>query len=124
MTEVNSRYPVLDISNKEPQRHAKDGYFPEIDTGRYETVLPDGRPCFIECWYDRETELDLKTFYYSTKDIEDWKEDQHYEYLKQAGCTKGFDEKYKGAAARKFIDPSGNEMWSVSVVESCINEKN
>lgn len=115
MVNPNPKYPRPDTSEMKPQRNQKAAYFPEVDIQQGEIVLPDGRSGFVEDWYDVETEVELRTFYYSTKDSESWSEARHVEYLQETDWLKGYNETYTGCATRKFTDPSGNEMWAVTV---------
>lgn len=98
---------------------AKDGvtkteYFTEIDTGRSERVLDDGRPVLVEYWYDCDTGIDCVTAFYSTIEIANWTDAQHRDYLQRNGVMKAV----RSAPSTMIVaDEAGELMWSVNWVE-------
>jgi len=63
-------------------------------------------------------EIFCRTFFYSIKDIEDWDDEQHLEYILSHNLLGGQSEIYKnsGVGSHKIIDASGYEVWSVTTV--------
>lgn len=116
MTEWNKTFPLPNRSDHEPQQDAHREFYPEIDMGRGEIVMNDGRPAVIEDWFDSECEIACRTAFYSTIGIENWSEAEHHAYLKANGVLKGKDYPTDGVGHKKLVDPSGNEIWSATVV--------
>lgn len=48
MTEWDRKFPKPDRSDHGPQKDAKREFYPEIDTGRGEKVMNEGRPVVVE----------------------------------------------------------------------------
>ncbi len=115
MNEWNKAFPKPDRSNHTPQQNARRTILPEIDTGRRETVMNDGRPVVIEYWEDVDFGLRCRTAFYSTLGTDDWSEDDHYAYLEDNGLLEGKTYPYRGVGLGSLVDASGNEIWSATV---------
>ena len=113
--EWDRTYPKPDRSNHKPQQDAKRESYPEIDVARGERVMNDGRPAVIEDWYDCDCEVFCRTAFYSTLGTDGWSEFHHYAYLEANGLLDGKTYSGWGVGRKKFMDPSGNEMWSSTV---------
>jgi len=118
ISKEHKSFPKPDRSNYQPQQNANRDYFPEIDIGFAEGVMDDNRSYRVENWFDRELGLICRTVFYSAKKIEDWRSEQHLEYISRNNLIEGQAEKYKGTGLGfKIIDDnSGNPIWSVTAV--------
>jgi hypothetical protein len=86
--------------------------------------LSDGRPYRVEAW--AQDQITLWTFFMSTEGIEQMTKPEFAELLVREGLV-AFTSSKRYVQAEKFIDESGNEMWSVNVVvgdsdETFVNE--
>ena len=116
MTERDQRFPKPDRSNHTPQRDAKRESYPEIDCGRGEVVMTDGRPAAIEDWYDSECEASCRTVFYSTLETEDWSGGDHFAFIEASGLLAGKSDPGRSVGHKVITDASGNSIWSVTVV--------
>lgn len=111
-TPKRSDYPPSDEQTDDSQYLDK----PDQDVGFTEKTMDDGRPCRIELWSDPNLEVDCKTFFYSTIDIEDWNKEDHEEYLDRHNLLENEMDEDSPNLNAKTIDDDGNEMWSVTTV--------
>ena len=104
------RFPKPDRSNKKKSK--RSDFYWEIDTGRSEIVMDDGRPALIEEWFDCETRADCTTVFYSTLGIARWSKRQHQAYLTRNKIIK----RTFGISVMLILDASVHSMWSVTSV--------
>ncbi len=114
--EWNRKFPIPNRADHTPQQDAKREFYPELDLSKADVIMSDGRPAVIENWYDRDMELFCRTVFYSMVDIESWSELEHYTYIATNGLLKGKLTLDEGAGLQQIVDPSGNEIWSVTIV--------
>ena len=109
-------YPTPNFTSKKPGEVQQDQFHKEIDVAQDTNIFEGGRPYLVEGWFDCDMEMFFMTYYYSTEDIQDWKEADHLKILKQHGLEQLQDEKYKtsGLGISKRNDKSENEMWVVT----------
>jgi hypothetical protein len=104
------KYPKPDRTNHKEQQNAKSDFYPEIDIAKGEVLLDDDRPAIVEDWFDIDTRAELRTIFYSTSGIEEWKTEDHLDYLLKNKIMKSKDDTIE---PRKYIDPGKNEIWSI-----------
>lgn len=74
--------------------------------------MKDGRPYLIEVWaQDQVTSL---TCFFSTEGLPELTSDGACELLEREGLVVW--NARRSAGLRRFIDASGNELWSVNIV--------
>jgi len=78
--------------------------------------MSDGRPAFIEDWFDRESRFYVRTVFYSTLGIEAWSDADHLRYVEADGLLAGRTYPSRSIGASKILDESRHELWSVNCV--------
>ena len=116
MPKADPKYPVPDRSDHVPNARTEDPELPEIDMKQEHWVMPDGRPAVVEEWLDFSYRLILRTFFYSTLDIEDWTDAQHYAYIESANGLVGKTVDSEDIGKTEVTDPSGNTLFSITIV--------
>jgi hypothetical protein len=116
-------YPAPDRSSHLPNL-AKTPENEVLDLAWNVGQLSDGRPYRVEAW--AQDQITLWTFFMSTKGIEHLTKPEFTELLVREGLI-AFTSSKRYVQAEKFVDESGNEMWSVNVVvgdteETFVNE--
>lgn len=84
-----------------------------LDVGWYEGTFSDGRPFRTECWC--QDQVTMITFFFSTIDLENASQGEIAGLLVSENLVR-FNSDKRYLAARRFVDPSGNEMWSINIV--------
>ena len=112
------RFPVPDRSDHQPQSKADDPEFPELDLAQNQWVMPDGRPAVVEEWLDLRTRHLMRTFFYSTLEIEDWSQAQHFAYIASANGLVGRNKPGESLGISELVDPAGNTLFSITIAIS------
>lgn len=112
------KYPIPDRSDYHPHFHKDENG--DIDIGWNVSVTSDGRPYKIEMWADEG--MSIVTIFMSAIDIEDYTEEQLIEYLESEDIIRYYTEE-KSLGVSKWIDPSRNLLWSLSVTIGVDDEK-
>jgi hypothetical protein len=116
MNDIN--YPIPDRSNYKPHFHKnEDG---DIDIGCSTGITSDGRPYKSEMW--AEDCMSFVTIFMSAKNIEHYSEEQLIQYLESENMIRFYTDD-KGLGAEKYIDPSGNLLWSMTVTIGVDDER-
>ena len=110
--EPQSTYPCPDRSYYTPN-FTKTEENEQLDIAWAEVTLSDGRPVRIECW--AQDQLTCLTYFMSTAGLEEMQNGDFVALLEREGLLTYLTD-YRSAGAEKFIDGSGNEMWTVNVV--------
>ena len=105
-------YPVPDRSGQVRSR-TKAPEDPTADIGWDSGRLTDGRPYIVECW--AEDQVTMLTYFFSTRGLESATDDDFRRLLVAEGLLR-FTSSRQFVASRPWVDPSGNELWSVNVV--------
>ena len=107
-----SVYPRPDRSGFRPNLR-KTAANEVLDVGWAEGHLSDGRPFRVECWaLNQTTNL---TIFWSTSGIDHLNSDDLKDLLVREGLLT-FKGQRRIGTGKKWIDPSGNEMYSFNVV--------
>ena len=113
-------YPKIDRSDFTPNFYKRDSD-DQLDLSWGEGRLSDGRPFRVECWATNQ--VTYLTYIMPTKGIEEATNDEFKSLLISEGLIDFEDEKFLSSgfsglnvSGRKRIDPSGNEMWDITVI--------
>jgi hypothetical protein len=104
-------YPKPDRSDLKPN-FSKTPENDVLDLGWQEGALRDGRPFRGEFWCQDQTSM--ITFFFSTIGLENASREDFQLLLASENLIQ-FKEGRARLDARKFMDSSANEMWSVNV---------
>lgn len=104
------KYPTPDRSyhSKSFQRNE----YGEIDIGHNSGVTSDGRPYLAEMW--ARDSISVVTIFISAMDIEDYSEEDLLKYLELEGLIRFLSDN-RNIGASKFVDSSGNQLWSLNI---------
>lgn len=106
-------YPVPDRPNIK-RNFKKTPENDQIDLGWQEGVLSDGRPYRGEFWtWDDVSSL---TFFMSARGLESASNQELGELLEREGLLKFKSPDGRYVAAKRIVDASGNDLWSINVV--------
>jgi hypothetical protein len=106
------KFPKPDRSNFQPNRFKTDDW-PEFDISWQEGVLFDGRPFRVEFW--ARDNVSFLTLFVPAEGIDLSTDTAAARYVEWTGLIR-FLSGQRECCARKFTDPSGHEMWSITVV--------
>jgi len=109
---MDSSFPKPDRSNVEPN-FSKNGENEALDIAWQEGVLADGRPFRGEYWC--QDQISTITFFFSTLGLENASKEDFERLLESENLVK-FKPGQRYLTPVKWMDPSGNEMWSLNVV--------
>ena len=85
-----------------------------LDIGWQEGIFSDGRPYRAEYWV--EDHVSVLTFFLSTRGLENYSNEDFVRLLEREVSLKFKSSQQTYLDAAKFVDPSGNEMWTVNLV--------
>jgi hypothetical protein len=111
-TALQIKFPIPDRSDQVVTGEKdEDGI---LDIGWCEGVMSDGRPFRMESW--AQDGISMITIFFSDSGISELDSEQ----IKSLLLREGFVSFYEGAAqhvsSNTIVDPSGNTMWSTSIV--------
>ena len=111
MNMLEAGYPVSDRSGQVRSR-TRTPDNPTVDIGWDSGKLADGRPYVVECW--AQDQVTMLTYFFSTRGLETATEDDFRRLLVSEGLLR-FTSERRSVASHPWVDPSGNELWSVNV---------
>jgi len=85
-----------------------------LDIGWQEGILSDGRPFRGEYWC--EDHVSVLTFFLSRIGLEDASDKDFETLLEKEGLLRFKPGKERYLSAAPFVDPTGNDIWSINVV--------
>ena len=107
------RYPQPDRSNVKPN-FVKTQDNEALDLGWAEGIFRDGRPYRAEYW--SEGGVSTMTVFFSTLGVESYLKEDFVRLLEQELGLAFKTREKTYLDARQFVDPSGNDLWSVNLV--------
>jgi hypothetical protein len=109
---LQPQFPVPDRS-RQPVRMLKDENG-MIDIGWCEGVLSDGRAFRAEMW--AQDQVSSLTIFFSTLGLEALEPDEICSLVAQEGLVSFEEGAESYCASDKYVDNSGQELWSVNIV--------
>ena len=118
--EKGSEFPKPDRSKFKPSSDMTQEDY-QLDIAWGEGTLSDGRPFRMECW--AASQMTFLTYFMSTLGIENLTNEGLKELLEREQIVDFYDEKFRfggftgcNVDAKKVIDASENEMWSITII--------
>ncbi len=69
----------------------------------------------FENWFDCDTQTFCRTVYYSAMNAEEWKDKQHFNFVRESGLIEDKTYPHDSVGLTRIKDKTGRSWWSVTV---------